>query len=490
MNYSIIRTILGHVIRFEGAFLLIPVIIALIYGESSGIYFAVCGAVCLVVGTLMTHKKSGNRSFFAKEGFVSVSLSWIVLSVIGALPFVLSGVIPNPVDAMFEIVSGFTTTGASILPEVESLPKCMLFWRSFSHWIGGMGVLVFILAILPLGGSSEVYLMSAESPGPKFGKLLPKLQKSAMTLYGIYLTMTVIEMLLLLAGGMSLFDSICTAFGTAGTGGFGIKNDSIMGYSPYIQWVVAIFMILFGINFNFYFYLLYRHFKKAVSMEEIHYYLAMILIAITIIFLNIRTMYPTGFEAMTHSVFQVASLATSTGFSTTDFDLWPQTSQTILIIVMFVGACAGSTGGGIKVSRIVILFKTVLKELNSYIHPKSVRKINVEGKPVDHEVVRSINVFFITFIIIFTISVFAISFEDKDLVTNFTAVLTTINNMGPGLAKVGPTQNFGQFNVFSKLVLMFDMLAGRLELFPLLILFHPAIWKESIESHRKKRANK
>lgn len=299
--------------------------------------------------------------------------------------------------------------------------------------------------------------------------------------------MTVIEFIFLLAGKMPVFDALTTAFGTAGTGGFGIKNDSIMGYSPYIQWVVAIFMILFGINFNFYFYILYRHFRKAISMEEIHYYLAMILIAVTIIFLNVRTMYPTGFEAMTHSVFQVASLATSTGFSTTDFDLWPQTSQTILIIVMFVGACAGSTGGGIKVSRIVIMFKTVLKELNSYIHPKSVRKINVEGKPVDHEVVRSINVFFITFMIIFSLSVFAISFEDEDLVTNFTAVLTTINNMGPGLSKVGPTQNFGHFNVFSKLVLMFDMLAGRLELFPLLILFHPAIWKDSFESHRKKK---
>ena len=247
---------------------MIPVIIALIYGESSGIYFAVCGAVCLVVGTLMTHKKSGNRSFFAKEGFVSVSLSWIVLSIIGALPFVLSGVIPNPVDAMFEIVSGFTTTGASILPEVESLPKCMLFWRSFSHWIGGMGVLVFILAILPLGGSSEVYLMSAESPGPKFGKLLPKLQKSAMTLYGIYLTMTVIEMLLLLAGGMSLFDSICTAFGTAGTGGFGVYNDSMGSFSPYLQNVVTIFMVLFGINFNFYFFLLVKEVEKLLQWKK------------------------------------------------------------------------------------------------------------------------------------------------------------------------------------------------------------------------------
>ena len=490
MNYSIVLYILGCVLKFESAFLVLPALVGLIYREHASVSYLAVAVLCLILGVLLTHKKPRSTNLYTREGFVAVALSWIIMSIFGAIPFVLTGDIPFYVDALFETISGFTTTGSSILTDVESISKASLFWRSFSHWIGGMGVLVFLLAILPLSGGSSINLMRAESPGPSVGKLVPKVRYTAMILYTIYFGMTMIEFIFLLAGHMPLFDALTTAFGTAGTGGFGIKNDSIMGYSPYIQWVVAIFMILFGINFNFYFYLLYRHFKKAVSMEEIHYYLAMILIAITIIFLNVRTMYPTGFEAMTHSVFQVASLATSTGFSTTDFDLWPQTSQTILIIVMFVGACAGSTGGGIKVSRIVILFKTVLKELNSYIHPKSVRKINVEGKPVDHEVVRSINVFFITFIIIFTISVFAISFEDKDLVTNFTAVLTTINNMGPGLAKVGPTQNFEQFNVFSKLVLMFDMLAGRLELFPLLILFHPAIWKESIESHRKKRANK
>ncbi len=490
MNYSILRYILGYVLKIEAAFMLLPCVTSLIYHEEEGRYFFVVACICMLIGVLMTLHKPKSTTFYLKEGCLATSLSWILLSLFGAIPFWISGEIPHWEDALFETISGFTTTGATVLGNVEALSHTALIWRSFTHWIGGMGVLVFLLAILPLSGGSSINLMRAESPGPSVGKLVPKVRYTAMILYTIYFGMTMIEFIFLLAGHMPLFDALTTAFGTAGTGGFGIKNDSIMGYSPYIQWVVAIFMILFGINFNFYFYLLYRHFKKAVSMEEIHYYLAMILIAITIIFLNVRTMYPTGFEAMTHSVFQVASLATSTGFSTTDFDLWPQTSQTILIIVMFVGACAGSTGGGIKVSRIVILFKTVLKELNSYIHPKSVRKINVEGKPVDHEVVRSINVFFITFIIIFTISVFAISFEDKDLVTNFTAVLTTINNMGPGLAKVGPTQNFGQFNVFSKLVLMFDMLAGRLELFPLLILFHPAIWKESIESHRKKRANK
>ncbi len=487
MNYSILKYILGYVLKIEAAFMLLPCVTSLIYHEKEGGYFFLIACICMLLGILMTYRKPKSTVFYLKEGCLATSLSWIILSLFGAIPFWISGEIPQWEDALFETISGFTTTGATILSNVEGLSHTALIWRSFTHWIGGMGVLVFLLAILPLSGGSSINLMRAESPGPSVGKLVPKVRYTAMILYAIYFGMTVIEFLFLLAGKMPVFDALTTAFGTAGTGGFGIKNDSMMGYSPYIQWVVAIFMILFGINFNFYFYILYRHFRKAVSMEEIHYYLAMILIAVTIIFLNIRTMYPTGFEAMTHSVFQVASLATSTGFSTTDFALWPQTSQTILIIVMFVGACAGSTGGGIKVSRIVIMFKTVLKELNSYIHPKSVRKINVEGKPVDHEVVRSINVFFITFMIIFALSVFAISFEDKDLVTNFTAVLTTINNMGPGLAKVGPTQNFGHFNIFSKLVLMFDMLAGRLELFPLLILFHPAIWKESFESHRKKK---
>ena len=487
MNHAVIRRILGLILLFESAFLLLPCMVAVIYREKQGLSYLAVAFICLVIGFLLTRKKTENQMFYAKEGFVIVALSWIVMSFFGAMPYYLSGDIPDVSQALFEAVSGFTTTGASTLSSVEVLSHCTLVWRAFTIWIGGMGVLVFLLAIIPLSGGSHINLMRAESPGPSVGKLVPKVRYTAMILYTIYFGMTVIEFIFLLAGKMPVFDALTTAFGTAGTGGFGIKNDSIMGYSPYIQWVVAIFMILFGINFNFYFYILYRHFRKAISMEEIHYYLAMILIAVTIIFLNVRTMYPTGFEAMTHSVFQVASLATSTGFSTTDFDLWPQTSQTILIIVMFVGACAGSTGGGIKVSRIVIMFKTVLKELNSYIHPKSVRKINVEGKPVDHEVVRSINVFFITFMIIFSLSVFAISFEDEDLVTNFTAVLTTINNMGPGLSKVGPTQNFGHFNVFSKLVLMFDMLAGRLELFPLLILFHPAIWKDSFESHRKKK---
>lgn len=458
---------------------MIPVIIALIYGESSGIYFAVCGAACLVVGTHMTHKKSGKRSFFAKEGFVSVSLSWIVLSVVGALPFVLSGVIPNPVDAMFEIVSGFTTTGASILPEVESLPKCMLFWRSFSHWIGGMGVLVFILAILPLGGSSEVYLMSAESPGPKFGKLLPKLQKSAMTLYGIYLTMTVIEMLLLLAGGMSLFDSICTAFGTAGTGGFGVYNDSMGSFSPYLQNVVTIFMVLFGINFNFYFFLLVKEVREAFAMEEVRWYLIIFAAATLMIAANLTIVQGgSPFYYLHHSAFQVASVMTTTGFATVDFNLWPNFSRSILVVLMFIGACAGSTGGGMKVSRYIIYFKTLRKELSTLIHPRSVKVIQCDGKAVDHDTIRSANIYLIAYIFIYMLSVLLISFDKFDLTTNFTAVAATFNNIGPGLNVVGPTGNFAGFSMFSKIVLIFDMLAGRLEIFPMLILLAPGTWKK------------
>ena len=461
----------------------------------------------------MTHKKSGNRSFFAKEGFVSVSLSWIVLSIIGALPFVLSGVIPNPVDAMFEIVSGFTTTGASILPEVESLPKCMLFWRSFSHWIGGMGVLVFILAILPLGGSSEVYLMSAESPGPKFGKLLPKLQKSAMTLYGIYLTMTVIEMLLLLAGGMSLFDSICTAFGTAGTGGFGVYNDSMGSFSPYLQNVVTIFMVLFGINFNFYFFLLVKEVREAFAMEEVRWYLIIIFASIVFISFNARAMFSTleetirhvsfqvasvilraatlmiaanltivqggsPFYYLHHSAFQVASVMTTTGFATVDFNLWPNFSRSILVVLMFIGACAGSTGGGMKVSRYIIYFKTLRKELSTLIHPRSVKVIQCDGKAVDHDTIRSANIYLIAYIFIYMLSVLLISFDKFDLTTNFTAVAATFNNIGPGLNVVGPTGNFAGFSMFSKIVLIFDMLAGRLEIFPMLILLAPGTWKK------------
>lgn len=486
MNTSVIKYILGHVLKIEGLLMLLPCAVALIYGETEGIYFAAVALSCLLLSLLAGRKKPESTVFYLKEGCAATSLSWIVLSIFGAIPFVLTGEIPSFTDALFETISGFTTTGASILSDVEALSHCSMFWRSFTHWIGGMGVLVFMLAIIPMSGGSNINLMRAESPGPSVSKLVPKMRNTARILYLIYFGLTIIELILLLIGKMPLFDAINTTFGTVGTGGFGIKNDSMMGYSPYIQWVVTIFMILCGINFNAYYFILYRNIKKAFLMEEVRYYFIIIFAAIGIIFIDLVNNAFGAFEALTHAAFQVGSIITTTGFSTADYELWSQTSKTVLVLLMFIGACAGSTGGGIKVSRIIILVKTIAKELTSYIHPKSIHKIKFEGKPVEHEVVRSVNVYFITFTLIFVMSVFAISFENKGLITSFTAVAATINNIGPGLELVGPTQNFGHFSVFSKYVLMFDMLAGRLELFPLLILFHPGLWKDTLIKKRKR----
>lgn len=478
MNSSMIRFILGYVLKTEAALLLLPCLIALIYAEKEGIWYLPVAAACMILGLLMTRRKPVNTVFYLKEGCIATSLSWILLSFFGCLPFCLTGEIPSFTDALFETISGFTTTGASILSDVEALSRCSLFWRSFTHWIGGMGVLVFLLAIVPLSGGSNINLMRAESPGPSVGKLVPKVKYTARILYLIYFGMTVLETILLLLGSMPLFDAVCTSFGTAGTGGFGIKNDSFGSYSPYLQWVVTIFMILFGINFNAYYLIIFGKIKKALKMEEVRYYLLVIVVSVGIIFLNILETCADAFDALTQSAFQVASIITTTGFSTTDFNAWASTSKVILVLLMFIGACAGSTGGGIKVSRFVILFKTVRKEFTSYIHPKSIKKIQMDEKPIDHEIVRTVNVYIITFMVLFVVSVFLISFDGTDLITGFTAVAATINNIGPGLELVGPAENFGFFSGFSKYVLMFDMLAGRLELFPLLLLFHPAIWKD------------
>ena len=396
----------------------------------------------------------------------------------GALPFIFSGSIPNPVDAIFETVSGFTTTGASILADVEILPHCVLIWRSFTHWIGGMGVLVFILSLLPLTGGYHMNLMKAESPGPSVSKLVPKVQSTAKILYGIYFVMTVIQIILLLLGGMPLFDSLCAAFGTAGTGGLGIKSDSMAGYSTYLQVVITIFMILFGINFNAYFLLITRKFAQAFKMEEVRYYLGIIAIAVLIITCNIYHMYGSVSESLQQAAFQVGSIITTTGYATTDFNLWPEISRTIPVMLMFIGACAGSTGGGIKVSRILILCKTIRKELHIFLHPNAVKKIKMDGKVIPHEVLRSTNIFIIVYILIIAGSIFLIAFDDFDLITNFTAVTATFNNIGPGLELVGPIGNFGMFSWFSKIVLTFDMLAGRLEIFPLLLLFVRDTWKK------------
>ena len=478
MNYSIVFYIIGWILNFEAAFMALPTVVALIYRESEVWCFLATMAVCLMVGMLLVRRKPKNQIFYVAESFVAVSLSWVLLSVMGAVPFVLSGYIPNPIDALFETVSGFTTTGASILSSVEQLPKCLLFWRSFTHWIGGMGVLVFLLAVIPLSGGSHINLMRAESPGPSVGKLVPKIKYTAQILYVIYLGMTVVEIILLLISRMPVFDAITLSFGTAGTGGFGIKGDSIASYTALQQWIITIFMILFGVNFNAYYLILFRKFKKALQMEEVKAYFGIIFVSTAIITGSLVMGNMQFADALRHAAFQVGSIITTTGYATINFDAWSQTCRTILVLLMFVGACAGSTGGGMKVSRFIVMVKTMTKELNSYIHPKSVKKIKMDGKPIEHEVVRSINVYLITFMIIFVVSVFAISFEGHDLVTNFTAVAATINNIGPGLSMVGPDCNFGFFSDFSKLVIIFDMLAGRLELFPLLILFHPAIWKE------------
>lgn len=480
MNRLIIVYILGSVLKITGVLLLLPIVTGIIYHESTTMFFVWVALGCIAGGFLLTLKKPKNQVFYLKEGCVATALSWIAISIVGALPFYISGQIPSFTDAMFETVSGFTTTGASILTDVESLDKCMLMWRSFTHWIGGMGVLVFLLAVIPLNGGSHMNLMKAESPGPSVGKLVPKVKYTARILYAIYIAITIIELVLLLIARMPVFDALCTSFGTAGTGGFGIKNDSIAGYSPAIQWIVTIFMILFGVNFNAYYYILFRHIRKALSMEEVRCYIAIILTSIAIIFFNILDTSANALTALRDASFQVGSIITTTGFSTVDFNQWSDACKVVLVLLMFIGACAGSTGGGIKVSRFVVLIKTLVKELNSYIHPKSVKKIKIDDKPVEHEVVRAVNVYFITFAIVFSASVLLVSFEDTDLVTTFTAVAATINNIGPGLGIVGPAANFSIFNPFTKYVLIFDMLAGRLELFPLLILFHPTIWKEMI----------
>ena len=488
MNTSIVRFILGYVLKIEAALLLLPCLTALIYRETEGFVYLGVAIVTVGIGFLMSRRKPVNSVFYLKEGCVATALSWVFLSFFGALPFYLTGEIPGIIDALFETVSGFTTTGASILNDVEALSHCSLFWRSFTHWIGGMGVLVFLLAVVPLSGGSNINLMRAESPGPSVGKFVPKVRSTARLLYLIYFGLTVIEIILLLIGSMPVFDAVTTAFGTAGTGGFAIKNSSMAGYSSYLQWVVTIFMILFGVNFNAYYILLFAGIKKALCIEEVHCYLLIILASISIIMINTLHLFGSFFEALRHVSFQVASIITTTGFATIDFDQWPQTSRSILVMLMFIGACAGSTGGGIKVSRIMVAVKTVAKELHSYIHPHSIRKIKIEGKPVDHDVVRSINVYLITFLMVFSASVLLLSLEGYNFVTNFTAVAATINNIGPGLELVGPTKNYSFFSSFSKLILIFDMLAGRLELFPLLLLFHPALWKDTFSQrflHRK-----
>ncbi len=478
MNYRVIFYILGCVLNIEAAAMLLPLICTIIYNDDCFFAFLLTILVCLVFGIALTIKPPKNKTMYAKEGFITVALSWITLSIFGSFPFVISGYIPSFIDALFETVSGFTTTGASILTDVEALPNSLLFWRSFTHWIGGMGVLVFLVSILPLSGGNNLHLIRAESTGPAVSKLVPKVKTTAGILYTIYLFMTIIETIFLLCGGMSLFEALTTAFGTAGTGGFGIKNDSIVSYSPYIQNVVTVFMILFGVNFSLYYLILCGKIKTALKSHELHAYLGVILFAIAIIAFNCRHLFSGVGELLRHSAFQVASIITTTGYVTADFDKWPELSKAVLVFLMFVGACAGSTGGGIKVSRIIVLLKSIVKEIKIAARPKSVHKITIDNRLVEHETVRSINVFIVSYIVILMTSVLLISVDNFDFTTNVTAVISAINNIGPGLGGVGPTQNFSAYSAFSKVILSLNMLIGRLEIFPMLVLFSPYSWKK------------
>jgi len=476
MNFHMIINILGLVVTFEGAFLALPCITALIYKESEGWAYMIVALACLVLGKLLTLKKVKNKSIYAKEGFAVVSLSWIILSLLGAIPFVITGEIPSYVDALFEIISGMTTTGASILSDVEALSHTSLLWRSFSHWFGGMGVLVFIMAFLPITSGRNIHLMRAESPGPSVEKLVPKIKHTALFLYSAYLVLTVLEIIFLLIGGVSLFESINIAFATAGTGGFAIRNSSIGEHSAYVQYVTSIFMILFGVNFNVYFYLIIKKFKSAFQFEEMRQYFAIIICSVCAITYNIRHLFPTLEEAFRHSLFQVATIITTTGFATTDFDLWPAFSKAILLILMFVGACAGSTGGGIKVSRIALMCKGVRSELTHTCHPNNVQTIKYNRTSVTNDLLRSVYAYLVIYVVVYVISFLLLSMNGYDFTTNFSAVAATLNNVGPGFSAVGPTCNYSFFSDFSKFVLMFDMLAGRLELLPMLLLFSPHFW--------------
>ena len=477
MNYRMIKYTVGWLLLFEAGFLCVPLICAAVYGESALWSFVLSIGICVAVAlVLLFVGKPKSYVLYAKEGFVIVSLCWIVLSMFGALPFMFTGVTKSYVDALFETVSGFTTTGSSIFSAVEDLPKSINMWRCFTHWVGGMGVLVFIMAFLPLSGAQNMHIMKAESPGPTVSKLVPRVRHTALILYLIYFVLTVIQFIFLICGDMPVFDALCTAFGTAGTGGFGIKNDSFGSYSPYLQIVVTVFMLIFSLNFNAYYLVLRGRLKEALS-SEIRTFLLIVAVAVAIITFNIYPMFATVGEGLRHSAFTVASLISTSGYMSVDFDLWPMLSKLLLILVMFIGACAGSTGGGLKVSRIQILVKGAGQEIGNLLHPRRVKKIHIDGRPVENEVIRTVNAYFVVYILIFFASMIVISIDNHDFMTTFSSVLTTLNNVGPGFSDVGPTCNFGFFSVPSKLVLTFNMLAGRLELFPMLLLFNPATWR-------------
>lgn len=478
MNRRMVIYTIGQLIGVEAAVMMLPLCVSLIYGEGSWKAFLITIGIAIVLsalGLLLSRPKS--HVIYAKEGFATVALAWIIMSGIGALPFVISGEIPNYIDAFFETVSGFTTTGSSIVRDVEALSHGILFWRSFTHWLGGMGVLVFVMAILPSSSDRSIHLMRAEVPGPVVGKLVPKIKETAKILYLIYMVMTFIEVIFLLCGGMPLFDSLVHSFGTAGTGGFGIKADSIGGYSSYCQWVIIIFMLIFGINFNLFYLCLIRRFKSVLKSEELWAYLGIVLAAATIITVNIMPIYNSLSQSIRLSAFQVASIITTTGYATADFNTWPVLSKGILLILMFFGACAGSTGGGFKISRVVLLLKAVKREFHRLIHPRSRTTIRFEGKNVDEGTISGVECYLALYVICF-VSIFLILCFEKnfDIETNFSAAASCFNNIGPGLGSVGPALNFADYSAVSKIVLSIAMLLGRLELFPLIITLAPSTW--------------
>ena len=482
MNYKMMGRFLAQILSIEGVFMIPALIISLFCGETmavKGFLWAIGAAIVLTL-SLGIISRGAPSAFYAKEGLVCVGASWIVLSAVGCLPFWISREIPSYVDAFFEIVSGFTTTGASIVPEVEKLSKGILYWRSFSHWLGGMGVLVFLLAFT--GGKGQgftMHLLRAESPGPSVGKLVPKMRTTAAILYIIYIAMTIINFLFLVLGDMPVFDAVCTAMGTAGTGGFGIKNDSMAGYSPYLQNVTTVFMILFGVNFSCYYLLLIRQWKSVISDEEVKTYFGIILGSILLIAWNTRSLYGTLDETIRHTAFQVGSIITTTGFATVDFDLWPSFSKTILLCLMVVGACAGSTGGGLKVARLLLLLKGVRRNIRKMLNPRRVEVVRNNGSIVNEKILDNTNAYFSAYVVIIFLVFLVISLDGFSVGTNFSAVLCTFNNIGPGLEAVGPTCNFSQFSNLSKLVLSWAMLAGRLEIFPMLVLFSGSTWKSN-----------
>jgi len=477
MNRNKVLSTIGLMLKVEAALLLLPALTAVIYGESCLWSILATAALALGAGFALTHFfRPKDELIFAREGFVIVALAWIVLSLVGALPFTLSGEIPNYIDAFFETVSGFTTTGASILINVETMSRGLLFWRSFTHWVGGMGVLMFIMAIVPSVSDRSIHIMRAEVPGPIVGKIVPRAKDTAKILYLIYIALTLIEILFLLAGGMPLYESIVHAFGTAGTGGFGVKADSIAGYSPYLQWVITIFMLIFGVNFNVYYLILAKRLRAAVSSRELWCYAGIVGVSVALITANILPLYRSISDALRHSAFQVASIISTTGYATADFNLWPQVSKGILLILMFVGACAGSTAGGLKVSRVMILFKTLKKELKQMLHPRSVSSVKLEGKSLDDATVKSASSYFIVYALITVAVFFALCFDGFDIETNLSATVACFNNIGPGLAAVGPASNYAAYSGISKLVLSFAMLMGRLEIFPLLLTLSPSTW--------------